>query len=140
MNDLIEYSRAASTLRRFSETDKNLVSRLRNEGTKAEDTLWSLIRQDQALGVRFRRQHKIGQFVVDFFSIKCKLAIEVDGEIHAHRIQEDEVRTQWLNSLGIRVLRFSNADVMAQPDRVRMEIEKAIEEQLSLIQKELKGN
>jgi very-short-patch-repair endonuclease len=127
--DSIEFSRAASTLRRFSDTDKNLVSRLRKEGTKAEDKLWSLIRKDQIPGVHFRRQHKIGQFVVDFFSIKCHLAIEVDGEIHARQIQEDEARTQWLNSFGIRVLRFSNADVIVQPARVLCEIEKAVQEQ-----------
>lgn len=138
--DSIEFSRAASTLRRFSNMDKNLVSRLRKESTKAEDKLWSLLRKNQILGVYFRRQHKIGQFVVDFFSIECHLAIEVDGEIHEKRIHEDEARTQWLKSLGIRVQRFFNAEVFAQSDYVRMEIEKVIKEQQVFFSKEHEGN
>lgn len=119
-------------LRKLSATDKVVISKLRREGTKAEDKLWSIVRKDQILGVRFRRQHKIGQFILDFFSMKCQLGIEVDGEIHAQQIQQDAARTQWLESQGIRVIRFSNDEVFADSDLVRTKIEKAVSEQLLL--------
>ena len=112
--------------RKLSPSEKVVVSRLRREGTKSEDKLWGLVRKDQILEVRFRRQHKIGQFILDFFSMKCCLAIEVDGEIHAQQIQQDEIRSQWLESHGIQVIRFSNEEIFSEPERVRAQIEKAV--------------
>ena len=129
--DSLEYRRTASTLRKLGEGNKCSVSHLRKNSTQAEDRLWDLIRRDQILGVRFRRQHKVGQFIVDFFSMKYKLAIEVDGEIHKHQIEQDEARTQWIEALGIRVIRFSNDEVIAKPDRVKMEIERVLREQIT---------
>ena len=129
--DSIEYRRTASTLRKLGDRDKSFVSRLRINGTQAEDRLWDLMRRDQILGVRFRRQHKIGQFVVDFFSMKYKLAIEVDGDVLKYQVKQDEARTRWIEALGIRVIRFTNDEVFSKPDRVKTEIEKVLREQMT---------
>ncbi len=96
----------------------------------AEKHLWELIRKDQILNIRFRRQHKIGPYIVDFYSIKIRLAIEADGEIHTLQTEQDEERTKWLKSMGIRVLRFPNEEILTRPEIVRKQIELAVSEQL----------
>jgi adenine-specific DNA-methyltransferase len=78
--------------------------------TGAERKLWYALRDSQ-LGVKFRRQHPLGCYVVDFYSEKFKLAVEVDGGQHAES-KADAVRTAWLEAQGCRVLRFWNNDVL----------------------------
>ncbi|WP_303926071.1 endonuclease domain-containing protein [Draconibacterium sediminis] len=56
---------------------------MRNHGTAAEATLWKILRQSQVGGYKFRRQHSIGKYIVDFFCFELMLAIELDGEVHA---------------------------------------------------------
>ena len=79
----------------------------------AESVLWEYIR-DEALGVKFLRQHIIGDYIVDFLARSEGLIIEVDGAYHAERQQtEDDVtRTEFLQGLGYRVLRFTNEQVL----------------------------
>ncbi len=119
--------------RRLTERDKEISSILRKCSTAAEMELWNLLRRDQLHGLHFRRQHKIGKFVVDFFCVKCRLAIEVDGGIHLHQILEDQARTQWLETLRIRVIRFPNEAVFSNPQDVITEIEKASLAQLKIL-------
>ena len=71
----------------------------------------------------FRRQHCIGQFIVDFYCYKAKLVIEVDGEIHRYNPEEDKIRQEYLESLKLKVLRFSNNDVLNSTDKVILQIE-----------------
>ncbi len=87
---------------------------LRRYETEAEKRLWSMLSRNQMLGLQFRRQHPINRFIVDFYSAKIKLVIEVDGNIHD--IPENKVydigRSQILNDFGITVIRFSNDQII----------------------------
>jgi len=85
---------------------------LRKELTPAERKLWAYLRGDKLNGVNFRRQHAIGNYIVDFVSIKEKLIIELDGSQHLEQEAYDIERTRYLESQGYRVVRFWNHDVM----------------------------
>lgn len=87
---------------------------MRGEPTSAEKKLWDVLKGDNIDNIRFRRQHPIGNYIVDFFADTLKLAIEVDGEIHLDpELKEYELhRTENLNSRGISVMRFSNDDIL----------------------------
>jgi very-short-patch-repair endonuclease len=97
----------------------------RKEPTPAEAKLWSRIRNDQ-LGINFRRQHAIGNYIPDFVCIQKKLIIELDGSQHLEQEEYDEERTKYLNSLGYKVIRYWNNDVMNNIDGVILTIIHAI--------------
>ena len=82
--------------------------------TEAERVLWHALRGDGIPGMKFRRQHAIGRFVLDFYCPMYRLALEVDGGVHddANQAEYDALRTEALAQLGIRVLRFRNEDVL----------------------------
>ncbi len=86
---------------------------MRRNPTEAEDTLWQAVRNRQLGGIKFRRQHSIGPYIVDFFSPDHQLIIEVDGAVHTETEQAnyDAGRTHELEKLGYRLIRFSNAEV-----------------------------
>lgn len=90
---------------------KHRAVQLRQASTPAERKLWSRIRNDQ-LGINFRRQHAIGNYITNFCSPKAKLVIELDGSQHLQQRAYDEARTQYLESQGYRVIRFWNNDVL----------------------------
>jgi very-short-patch-repair endonuclease len=83
---------------------------LRKRLTPAEAALWNQLKQSKLAGYKFRRQHSIGPYIVDFYCPAAKLAVEIDGEIHkAPEAQEyDRVRDAYLLGLGVRILRFEN--------------------------------
>ena len=85
---------------------------LRQHLTPAEAKLWNALRRRQLAGLKFRCQHPLGRFIVDFYCPACKLVIEVDGEIHAQQSKYDEARTEHLEAFGYRVLRVANKDVL----------------------------
>jgi very-short-patch-repair endonuclease len=93
--------------------DKILARELRRETTLPENILWQHLRRN-TLGVRFRRQHPVGPYVLDFFCYKLNLCIELDGEVHQapQANEKDYIRTDFLNRQGITVLRFSNDVVL----------------------------
>lgn len=102
---------------------------MRRNPTQAEKTLWASIRK-RALGVRVRRQIIIRGYIVDFYIPSCRLAIEVDGEVHDSRKALDAERdTNILKDVGIRVLRYSNKMVMEDIAIVVEDIGLAIIEQ-----------
>ena len=86
---------------------------LRNQVTHGEMVLWDYLRNNQ-IGYRFRRQHPIGNFIVDFYCHQLKLVIEIDGSIHNEKdIQEsDKVRQKILEADGLTILRFTNDEVL----------------------------
>ncbi len=86
---------------------------LRRDMTDAERILWSRIRPSVAQGLRFRRQHPVGPFIVDFACPLSRLAIEVDGETHGtdEEIAYDKRREAYLRSRGWHVLRFTNQEI-----------------------------
>jgi very-short-patch-repair endonuclease len=83
---------------------------LRRNETDTEKRLWYRLRRQQLNGFRFRRQHPIGPFIVDFVCLSEKLIVELDGGQHAEQITADSERTAWLEGRGYRVLRFWNND------------------------------
>jgi very-short-patch-repair endonuclease len=99
---------------------------LRKEPTPAEAKLWAYIRNDQ-LGVNFRRQHAIGNYIPDFVCIKKKLIIELDGSQHIEQAEYDTKRTKFLEAEGYKVVRFWNNDVMNDVNGVIKAIQFALE-------------
>ena len=97
---------------------------LRNRTTEAEQKLWALLRNRQLDGKKFRRQHAIANYVVDFYCHECKLAIELDGNFHTEAASKeyDKSRTALLNELEITVLRFWNEEVIKNPEEVLQKI------------------
>ena len=93
---------------------------LRNNLTEAEKYLWYMLRVNN-LGVKFRRQAVIGQYIVDFVCFEMKLIVEVDGGQHADN-QKDQVRDQWLREQGFEILRFWNHEVLKNRDGVLQKI------------------
>ncbi len=101
---------------------------LRKELTPAERKLWTVIRNDQ-LGVNFRRQHAIGNYIPDFVCLEKKLIIELDGSQHLEQEEYDQERTKYLESLGYKVIRFWNNDVTNNIDGVILAIHHAMEDE-----------
>ena len=100
---------------------------LRSNLTPAEATLWRALQRSQLAGRKFRRQHGIGPFIVDFYCSAEKLIVELDGAGHftANGEASDVERTNYLSSLGLRVVRFENKLVLQQIDSVLAAIEAA---------------
>jgi very-short-patch-repair endonuclease len=97
---------------------------LRSSLTPAEAKLWNLLQNSKLEGIKFRRQHSIGNFIVDFYCPQYLLVIELDGQIHFNPVNEEKdiQRTEYINSLGIKVLRFENKEVFEKTEFVLEEI------------------
>ncbi|MEK6801292.1 MAG: N-6 DNA methylase [Nitrospirota bacterium] len=97
---------------------------LRKKQTPAEDVLWQLLRDRQLADLKFRRQHQIGDYIVDFFCPEYTLVVELDGAVHetSDRKKKDTKRDTYLRSLGHTVLRFTNARVFNDTEGVLREI------------------
>jgi very-short-patch-repair endonuclease len=93
---------------------------LRKNMTEAEMRLWDKIRQRQLKGRQFFRQRPIGSYIVDFYCPTAKLIIEVDGGQHYYGIgaEKDKIRDEFMNKLGMRVLRFSDLEVLKSTKEV----------------------
>jgi very-short-patch-repair endonuclease len=107
---------------------KSYRSSLRNRSTSAEAVLWDILKSKNLDGRKFRRQYSIGSYIVDFCCPSEKLIIELDGDPHGeyHKIQEDENRDKYIESLGFTVLRFENRFVFQEPEYLKNEIRKVI--------------
>jgi very-short-patch-repair endonuclease len=106
---------------------------LRREMTDAERKLWRALRREQIAGLNFRRQRPIGDFVLDFYCPRIRLAIELDGGQHAlaSKVHADERRTRWLeDNHDIKVVRFWNNDVMRNFTGVLSEMVRIAEDKL----------
>jgi len=99
--DLIIHPRIAGTVGDAKPKTYERARALRKELTPAERKLWSALRGNKLNGVSFRRQHAIGNYIVDFVSIKKKLIIELDGSQHLEQSEYDEERTRYLELQGI---------------------------------------
>ena len=88
-----------------------LARYMRKNPTPSEEAFWQAVRDRQLCGIKFRRQQVIEQFIVDFFAPSHHLVIEIDGGVHRGREEHDNLREQFLNDCGLRVLRFRSADV-----------------------------
>jgi very-short-patch-repair endonuclease len=101
---------------------------LRKNPTPAEKKLWSRLKDRQVNGVKFRRQHAIGNYIPDFCAIKEKLIIELDGSQHLEQEEYDNERTKYFESLGYKVIRFWNNQIMNDMNSVILAITYALEE------------
>jgi len=108
---------------------KSFRSSLRNKSTSAEAVLWNILKSKNLNGRKFRRQHSIGNYIVDFYCASEKLVIELDGNPHGeyHKIEKDEKRDQYLQGMGFSILRFENRLVFQEPEFVRNEIIKSFD-------------
>ncbi len=105
---------------------------LRRDQTLAETKLWLALRSHQLENIHFRRQHPIGNYIVDFCAPQAKLIIELDGSQHLEQQEYDAERTEFLESKGYRVLRFWNSDVLNNLDGVMIMILDAVNPDLTL--------
>jgi very-short-patch-repair endonuclease len=101
---------------------------LKKEATEAERKLWERLRNKKLNGLKFRRQHPLNNYIVDFYCYEKKLVIEVDGTVHATKENReyDRGRTAELNELGITVLRFWNEEVIGDIEDVVRRIMEAV--------------
>ena len=108
------------TIRGTSRELEQTARDMRREPTHAEEVLWGALQKKQVAGLKFRRQHPVGRFVLDFYCPSHRLVVEVDGEVHDSQQERDTERTRILETHGYRVLRFRNHQVLRElPDVVR---------------------
>ena len=103
---------------------------LRHALTETEARLWSSLRGHRLGGHRFRRQHPVGSYVLDFYCPAARLGIEVDGPDHLDREDRDEARSKWLEGQGIEVIRFWNHEVSGELEAVLQAILDRVEARL----------
>ena len=106
----------------------DLKRRLRSNMTCPETRLWLRLRARQLQGLKFRRQHGIGPYIVDFYCPEQSLVIEVDGDSHADadQILKDRQRAKYLQSLGLHVIRYINDDILKNLDGVMEDLAKRL--------------
>lgn len=125
------FSRMINVSKHSHGADLNTKSKalwLRKRMTSAESILWGKLKRKQLNGLHFRRQHPYGMFIVDFFCHKANLAIEIDGEIHKYRQQQDKEKEEYLKNTGISILRFTNEDVINNTEKVLEKIRQFVAE------------
>ena len=84
---------------------------LRKNLTNPEKIIWQRLRNRQVGGVKFRRQHSIGKYIVDFYSSEVNLIIEIDGDVHAYQKENDKIREIFLKNRGLKIIRYTNYEV-----------------------------
>ncbi len=118
----------------LAEVAKSVCRELRKNSTEAELIFWEAVRDRNLLNKKFYRQYPIFHdltgketfFVADFFCFEEKLIIELDGQIHKYRLKEDADRTDILNKLGLKVLRFKNDEIFYSLKKVLEEVKKCL--------------
>jgi very-short-patch-repair endonuclease len=103
---------------------KQIRRNLRQEQTVAEYILWQNLRGSKLGGLKFKRQHSIGNYIVDFYCATKRLIIEVDGAVHLEKEQKqkDEERDANLLEMGFKILRFSNTQIIAELEHAKEQI------------------
>ena len=112
---------------------KEYSREMRNNPTDAERAAWNIL-SDNVTGYKFRRQHIIGDYIVDFVCLEKMLIVEIDGEYHNDYEQQidDAARTEWLAIKGFRVMRFTNEEVIAEPNEFARKVKDVLASQRSL--------
>lgn len=107
----------------------HIARALRKNSTKQERILWKLIRNRQFLGLKFRRQFPIGEYIVDFVCEEKKIVIELDGGQHNQplSIKKDSLRTKFIESKGYKVVRFWNCDINDNFEGVYLKLKEIFE-------------
>ena len=112
---------------------KEYSKKHRDNPTKTELIIWEFLKSKQLESFKFRRQHIIGQYIADFVCLDRMLIIEIDGKTHQlpENKESDEVRTQWLESKGFKVIRFNNEEVSLETEKVLNKILQTLQNQKS---------
>ncbi len=118
---------------RYKAQLKHRARQLRKNMTDSERVLWSHLRGKQLSGVQFYRQKPIGEYIVDFFAPRTKLVVEVDGSQHleGEQAEKDRHRDEYLATVGIKVFRFNNREVLVETDVVVEVIYRTMAEHLN---------
>ena len=101
------------------------VRELRKHQTEAEAIFWQLVRNKKFQGLKFRRQHQIGDYIVDFYCHKLRLVIELDGDLHKSKgqIWHDKRKDKYLETMGCHIIRIENRTFLKVPERLFEKIE-----------------
>jgi len=105
---------------------KQRARELRKQGILSEVLFWKEVKQKKIFGLDFDRQKIIGNYIVDFYIKKLGIVIEIDGASHNEKIEEDEIRDNYLNSLGLAVIRYADLDVKSNLDNVILDLKNRI--------------
>jgi very-short-patch-repair endonuclease len=114
---------------RRTPTDPEILTyarKMRHSDTRAEKYAWVLLRDRRMLGLKFRRQFEIANYIVDFYCEELRLIVELDGGVHANpkQARNDELRNVHLQNLGYRLLRVPNGMVLQDPGQFECEIKR----------------
>ena len=104
-----------------------IARKLRVNSTKTEIYLWNELKSKKLMGYAFKRQKPIGNYIVDFFAPKLNLVVEIDGITHDYKLEKDEVRQEFLQSISLTVLRFRDSHVKNNLDGVIISLREWIE-------------
>ncbi|MFH1683966.1 MAG: endonuclease domain-containing protein [Candidatus Margulisiibacteriota bacterium] len=110
----------------MKENKKQFARTLRKEQTKAEKIVWELIRKRKFKNFKFRRQHVVEGFILDFFCHELRLGIEIDGGIHLKRKDYDEMRQEIIELEDIKIIRITNKEIAENKRSILKRIEEAI--------------
>jgi very-short-patch-repair endonuclease len=118
---------------RYKQHLKNKARHLRKKMTDCERVLWSRLLGKQLYGIQVYRQKPIGDYIVDFFIPKAKLAIEVDGSQHlaSENVARDQIRDDYMSGVGLQVLRFNSLAALKETDAVVDVIARAVQQRLN---------
>ena len=106
---------------------EQVAKELRSHLTPAESLLWEKLRSKQLNGLKFRCQHPVGRFILDFYCSSLKLVIEIDGSSHDDRHDYDQARTEQLELYGYKVIRFTNQQILNNLEEVLQKISAIVE-------------
>lgn len=111
-------------MRSYPHYPVELARKLRKESTQPEAILWQQLRNRKLRNLKFKRQHRIGRYIVDFYCRELKLAVELEGGVHEipDQKEHDAVRFEELQTRGLRILRFKNEEVLNNLDAVLIQI------------------
>jgi very-short-patch-repair endonuclease len=112
------------------EIKKRFARQLRKDETKAEKLVWETIRGRKLMGLKFRRQHVVQGFVLDFYCQEARLGIEIDGSVHYKRKEYDRLRQDIIESKGINVIRIKNRQILGNKSSILETVRKAVADQL----------
>jgi very-short-patch-repair endonuclease len=103
---------------------RNFARQLRKDQTDAEAKLWSILRSRQLSGFKFRRQYPLHGYILDFYCVRAKLAVELDGGQHLdpENLNYDSIRTRRLAEIGVTVIRYPDDDLLQSPDLIADDI------------------
>ena len=95
--------------------------------TKAEQLIWFNILKSDKTGFRWKKQKIVGNYILDFYCDELSLVIEIDGESHNDTVEYDQIRTNFLNSLGLSVIRYQNVDIYNNLDGVAQDLKQRLQ-------------